>query len=239
MANTDEVYELWDSANELMCHPDIAHPVHFDIAFGQDETFEISYEGEIFILNDFWNSILGFAFDSVTGAVGGQQLQCTVQICKSDDASSPCKTGCFEATLEATTQAPTTTTPSEEQLVASSYQWKPDEWTRHDNRLFSSSCNPNFIDSTGADCATYAVDYDCALNGQNTAWTRLGWSADQYVARAVANPKLKLPWTLLWETGLQCPQCGCTDERGSYKLNDIFRSEEDDEDFWYGKWLMV
>ena len=47
MGNTDEVYQLWDSTDELMCHPDIAHPVHFDIAFGQDETFEISYEGEI------------------------------------------------------------------------------------------------------------------------------------------------------------------------------------------------
>ena len=58
MANTDEVYQLWDSADELMCHPDIAHPVHFNIAAGQDETFEISYQGETFKKipeNIFWN----------------------------------------------------------------------------------------------------------------------------------------------------------------------------------------
>ena len=193
-----------------------------------------------------WISILGFAFDSVTGAVGGQQLQCTVQICNPDDASSPCKTGCFEPTLEATTQAPTTATPSQEQLLTSMYKWSADDWIPFwDLRRFSSLCNPNFIDSTGADCATYAEDYDCARTGQNTASTRLGWSADNYAARAVGNPKLKLPFNLpkevsiLWETGLQCPQCGCTDERGTYSLNNIFRSDKDDEDFWYGKWLMV
>ena len=57
LANTEEVYPLWDSADELMCDDDTPHQVDFEILFHNSfifnsttwkDNFGISYQGEIF-----------------------------------------------------------------------------------------------------------------------------------------------------------------------------------------------
>ena len=53
LANTEEVYLLWDSADDSICNVDIPHQVGFEILFHtedddkREEDFGISYQGEI------------------------------------------------------------------------------------------------------------------------------------------------------------------------------------------------
>ena len=68
--------------------------------------------------------------------------------------------------------------------------------------LFSSSCNPDFVDSSGDSCAVY--DGHCNL-----------W---EHVAFATKNADG------IWESGLQCPGCGCG-ANGALNPNDVYAFE--------------
>ena len=90
--NEDEVYQLWDSSEELMCDANTPHPVNFEVYQVPDtkQFYGLTYQG--------------FAFDSVDGATGQQLLKCHVEICHDDTEDSVCQTGCFDS---ATTAEPT------------------------------------------------------------------------------------------------------------------------------------
>ena len=98
--NEDEVYQLWDSSEELMCDANTPHPVDFEVYQVPDtkQFYGLTYQG--------------FAFDSVDGATGRQLLKCHVEICHDDIEDSVCRTGCFDSatTAEPTISATETTT---------------------------------------------------------------------------------------------------------------------------------
>ena len=80
-------------------------------------------------------------------------------------------------------------------------------WTDYDvsgEIKFSTSCIPDWTDSVSVDCAWYATAYD----GQ---WCTLP-SMLIYYAKENAEG--------IWETALQCPQCGCGAD-GAVNLNDL------------------
>lgn len=98
--DTDQVFHLWDSTDELMCETD-SHPVNFEMHQTP------SPDGSQF----FGFSYTGFAFDSVTTGIGQQILKCHIEICDPESEDSACNTGCFEeeATTTTTTTLDTTT----------------------------------------------------------------------------------------------------------------------------------
>ena len=68
--------------------------------------------------------------------------------------------------------------------------------------LFSKSCNPEFKDTYGRNCAFLAENDGCTLS--KTA-------AEELILSRTPNKDS------IWETALQCPQCGCGPE-GALKL---------------------
>ena len=66
----------------------------------------------------------------------------------------------------------------------------------------SNLCNPDFVDFSGWNCELYDIRNYCSVG------------AKQFLSYAVKNEHG------IWETGLQCPQCGC-DIDGAANLNDI------------------
>ena len=73
---------------------------------------------------------------------------------------------------------------------------------------FSKLCNADFVDSDGWNCAEFAENGFCED------------SADNMVYYATENADG------IWETGLQCPQCGCGDD-GAVNLNDLYAADGD------------
>ena len=69
---------------------------------------------------------------------------------------------------------------------------------------FSKSCNPDFKDSSGDECQDYDRRRYCDRN-----------NAGDFVMFATVNEHG------IWETGLQCPQCGCGAD-GAANLNDVY-----------------
>ena len=86
--------------------------------------------------------------------------------------------------------------------------WYMDNWNGPDFEVgdsleFSDSCNPDFEDSDEEGCEIYGNKTYCAQ------------SASFFFEYAVVNEHG------IWETGLQCPQCGC-DANGAANLNDVY-----------------
>ena len=70
----------------------------------------------------------------------------------------------------------------------------------------SGSCNPDFVDWTGANCTLYGEEGFC----EETVLERLFYS--------------NLNSDGIWETGENCPECGCG-ENGAANLNDVLVDE--------------
>ena len=92
----------------------------------------------------------------------------------------------------------------------------PDDFEMHNNYdvsggqtyKFSELCNEYFVASDGYNCAQHAEYGFCQDN------------AFEMVYYATENTDG------IWETGLQCPQCGCGDD-GAVNLNDLYAADGD------------
>merc|ERR1712156_1223859 len=89
LENEEEFFQVWNSGNqdELsgMCAPGAMNPVNFEIL--QNPSDEKAFYGMQY---------RGFAFGSVAGSEGQQQLKCLVNVCHVDICTSACKLGCFQ-----------------------------------------------------------------------------------------------------------------------------------------------
>ena len=74
-----------------------------------------------------------------------------------------------------------------------------------DSLEFSDSCNPDFEDSDGEGCEIYG----------NLTYSYCAYTASFFFEYAVVNQHG------IWETGLQCPECGCGSD-GAANLNDVY-----------------
>ena len=72
---------------------------------------------------------------------------------------------------------------------------------------FSGSCNPDFVDVDGDDCNEYHMLNSCST-----------WSIKSQVRFAKPNEEG------YYETGLNCPQCGCESNVG-VNLNDLYAQQ--------------
>ena len=72
-----------------------------------------------------------------------------------------------------------------------------------DYALYSKSCNPEFKDVYGRNCAFLAENDGCTL---------FVTAGEELILRRTPNKDS------IWETALQCPQCGCGPE-GAFKLD--------------------
>ena len=71
------------------------------------------------------------------------------------------------------------------------------------SRQYSSRCNADFADIDGDDCNDYAEEGWC------------NWYSEDFVYYSIKNSDG------IWETGLQCPQCGCG-AGGAANLYDVY-----------------
>jgi hypothetical protein len=207
-----EVYELWDSSDDMMCNPE-DHPVDFEV-----------YQTPSFANQFFGFQFTGFAFNSVNDDVAPQQLKCHVEICLESSDDSPCSTGCFEPTTTTKTTTTTTTTTTAvdefENPPGCSFQW--------DQGSYSSEC--------GDSCYTYTTDhltFTCTLSiwnecdssfvdhhGDDCAWYRsAGCINGAFSTRTLLNYGSFTPSQGL-KTALVCPGCGCSAETGPISLRD-------------------
>ena len=112
LENTEEFFQVWNSGAEDeqagMCDGNM-NPVNFEIL--QSPNDQKAFYGMAY---------RGFAFGSVAGSSGEQQLKCLVNVCHVDVCNSACTLGCFaspdnecdegsgsdEQDFESTTSAP-------------------------------------------------------------------------------------------------------------------------------------
>ena len=78
---------------------------------------------------------------------------------------------------------------------------------------FSSTCNPDFEDKDGTGCYEYARKNYCNAYKTHRIW---------FVNFASQNEDG------IWETGLQCPECGC----GANGATDLNSLSAEYDDFW-------
>lgn len=87
LENTEEFFQVWNSGYENeqagMCDGNL-NPVNFEIL--QSPNDESAFYGMAY---------RGFAFGSVAGSSGEQQLKCLVNVCHVDVCNSACTLGCF------------------------------------------------------------------------------------------------------------------------------------------------
>ena len=85
-------------------------------------------------------------------------------------------------------------------VIPDNYSFAPPGVTRQ----YSSRCNADFIDIDGDDC---------------NKWEKEGWcnfeASESFVRYGIKNSEG------IWETALQCPQCGCGDG-GATNLYDLY-----------------
>ena len=121
-----------------------------------------------------------------------------------------------EPTTTSTTTSTTTTTtadnnwyifvhPENFELYSADYNYVDLGGQAH---KFSQLCNPDWVASDGLGCKGYAFYEYC----QDTAY--------QLVFYATENTNG------IWETALQCPQCGCGAD-GAINLNDRYAEDDD------------
>ena len=74
-----------------------------------------------------------------------------------------------------------------------------------DHALWSKSCNPEFKDVYGRNCAFLAENDGCTL---------FKTAAEELILSSTPNKDS------IWETALQCPQCGCGQwDNGAFQLD--------------------
>ena len=87
LENDEEFFQVWNSGYEneeaAMCNGNL-NPVSFEILQSPNE--QSAFYGMAY---------RGFAFGSVAGSSGEQQLKCLVNVCHVDVCNSACTIGCF------------------------------------------------------------------------------------------------------------------------------------------------
>jgi len=85
VANSDEVFGLWNSMDDLICNSD-DHPLDFAVHQSPSPTDKQFYG----------LSYSGFAFNSVSTDAGQQLLKCHVEICNTEMLGTVCNSDCSE-----------------------------------------------------------------------------------------------------------------------------------------------
>jgi len=222
--NSDEVYGLWESINDLMCNS-ADHPLNFVVHKSPSPTN-----------NQFYGlSYSGFAFNSVSKDVGQQLLKCHIEICDAGMENSVCQADCSEET----TVPPTTTPPTTDcsaKTDSNSYPWTMNEDMEYFDTVMEYYYPDNYpdvqLDISAGD--TIQLSKMCTDDWYHSgaSWIQLELGCDHFSTRRdftcvheVLTPEIAsyilskqmyiLQKLLPQDDGtylsiLNCPQCGCT-----------------------------